>query len=212
MPQWNAAVLDPKSPAHKEPVATDAETMEVSVTDNHKVTGVLRDKSFGEPIGTWSVSESMAKTMRLLSDVADSNNELDGAVEAAWAVASKRKIVTWGPVEVGTSADPRSSKILKVITPSKISKREEMDFSALDDLFLDSGKKKLRSGSSSSALSAGAGGNRKGLHYSETVALGAKQLLRDAASSDVTALNWKTVNDRLEAVVVESSWCDLRSR
>lgn len=143
MPQWNAAVLDPKSPAHKEPVATDAETMEVSVTDNHKVTGVLRDKSFGEPIGTWSVSESMAKTMRLLSEVADSKNDPDGPSEA-WAAASKRKVVTLEPVEVGTSDEPRSSKILKVITPSKSSKRdrEDTDFAALDDLFLDSGKKK----------------------------------------------------------------------
>ena len=145
VPQWNAAVLDPRSPAYQQPVAAAAETMVVSVTDNLKVTGVLREKSLGEPIGTWTVSEDMAKTMRLLSDVADSKNDPDGC-ETAWAIASKRKLVTLDEAEVGTQDEPRSSKILKVFTPSKSlgSKRDEMDFSALDDLFLDSGKKKTQ--------------------------------------------------------------------
>ena len=140
--QWDAAVLDPHSPAYKQPVAVKAEIMVVSVEDNLKVTGVLRDKSFGEPIGTWTVSEDVMKTMRLLSDVADTKDNPDGP-EAAWAVASKRKLATLDSVEVGTQDEPRSSKTLKVFTPSKSqgSKRDDMDFSALDDLFLDSSKK-----------------------------------------------------------------------
>ena len=79
--------------------------------------------------------------MRLLSDVADSKDDPDGP-EAAWAIASNRKLVTLYPVDVGTQDDPRSNKTLKVFTPSKSqgSKRDDSDFSALDDLFLDSGK------------------------------------------------------------------------
>ena len=106
-------------------------------------------------------------------------------------------------VDTGTEEDPGSSKILKVFTPTK---RDTGEFSALDELFLTDDKgPKTRSNSSGSspgcALKAGAGGNRRGLHYSESVALSATQLLRDAASSAVTSLAWKTVQDRLQAVL-----------
>ena len=135
---WNAAVEDPRSPAYQQPAAKEAETMVVSVSDDHKVTGVLREKSFGEPMGTWTVSEEMMKTLRLVADAVDSKEEADGP-EVAWAAASKRKLVSLDPVDVGTEEEPRSSKTLKVFTPS--TKRDPGDFCALDDLFLDSGKK-----------------------------------------------------------------------
>ena len=202
---WNAAILDPQSLAYQQLVATEAEIKAVSVSDDLKVTGVLREKSFGEPMGTWTVSEEMLKTMRLVVDVADSKDEIDGP-EAAWTAASKRKLVTLDSVDVGTQDEPRSSKTLKVFTPSKATKRDE--FGALDDLFLDGGKRaKRRKGWSPERKGGltGGGGNRKGLHYSETVVLGAKQLLRDAASSEVTSLHWKTVHDRLEAGWLK--WC-----
>ena len=115
--QWDAAVKDPRSPAYQQPAAKEAETMVVSVSDELKVTGVLREKSFGEPMGTWTVSEEMMKTMRLVVDVADSKDEADGPQEA-WAAASKRKLVSLDPVDVGTKDEPRSSKTLKVFTSS----------------------------------------------------------------------------------------------
>ena len=197
---WDAAIKDPKSPAYKQQPAHKAEIIVVNISDGLKVSGVLREKSFGEPVGSWTVSEEMMKKMKSVVDVVDS--KIEGANPgAAWSAASKRKFVSIQSVDTGTEENPGSSKILKVFTPTK---RDTGEFSALDELFFPDDKGPKTCSSSSSpvcALKASAGGNRRGLHYSESVALSATQLLRDAASSAVTSLAWKTVQDRLQAVM-----------
>ena len=155
---WDTATKDAKSPAYEQPPAQKAEIMVINVGDGTKVSGVLREKSFGEPIGSWTVTEEMMKTMRYVTDVADS--KIEGAdPEAAWSAGSKRKFLSIQSVNAGTEEEPRSAKTLKLFTPTK---RDGAEFGALDELFLsDSKLSKSRQGSSSSssggALKTGAG-------------------------------------------------------
>ena len=84
---WNAAVADKTSPAYGQPTAHASEVAVLPLDGDVKIKGVVREESFGKPIGTYTLSEGMIKSMRLVTDVADSN--VDGPdPNAVWSQAS----------------------------------------------------------------------------------------------------------------------------
>ena len=69
--QWNEAVGDKRSPAFGQPLCQEEEIMVLQVDGpDKKMTGVVRDKKWGEPIGTWSITEEVERRMEYLKDIA----------------------------------------------------------------------------------------------------------------------------------------------
>ena len=144
---WNAAVSDSKSKAFKEPAAHKSETISLCVSEGVRLVGVIREETFGRPIGSYTVTEEMMKTLRSINVIADSSFEGADPAEA-WSAAAKRKLVTVNTVDVGSESEPRTAKVLKVFMPTK---KDGCEFSAIDELFL-SESRPLKARSSGRAL------------------------------------------------------------
>ena len=98
-------------------------------------------------------------------------------------------------LEVGTSENPRQVPTIKVAKKGKAG-----DFSAFDDLLASTGIVVRSPMSSPFKVTCPGGRLRRGIHYSETVALQANQVLRDANTPSVLEMTSKRVGDSLDAV------------
>eukprot|EP00959_Pyramimonas_sp_CCMP1952_P367696 7702006-Pyramimonas_sp.AAC.1 len=73
-----------------QPRADKRELQTLPTTDG-KVTGVTRDKQFGEPPGTYTLTEELSNKLEHTVCVADSKFQEDEEVNAVWAAAKKRR-------------------------------------------------------------------------------------------------------------------------
>lgn len=113
--QWNGAY--PDMPPHPKDITNLEE-------EGNKVKGVVRDKKYGEPIGTTDLSYVRSKLANLVTDVARSDEAVaDGEVEVAYKVVQRQAAVSSRTVNTGTHEKPVES--VHFVTAKKRKKDED---------------------------------------------------------------------------------------
>ena len=190
---WPVELWDSKADSLGQSKADKKEIQRLPTSDG-MVTGVTRDKSFGEPAGTYTLTEKLFNMLKQTACVADTKYQEEEDFDATWAAVKKRKFTKSSSVNVGTEQAPVMVPKVEVVGGKK---RSAEDFSLMDSLF-DSGPpcssststpaKKQSSAQGWQASSSGSKRNpasaSKALNQSEAVALAATQFMRTVNEAD----------------------------
>ena len=176
-----------------------------------KIVGVVREETFGRPIGTWNMTEEFARQRTLLHDLADSTIDGEDPL-AVWQEMKKRRMSTVDTMNVGSQEQPITVPVVEFPMKPKAGKDPDASFSALDDLFVGSGGNGGGGGGGTKKTTDGGadgvktnnnmkgGSLSKSIHVSEAASLSAIQTLRDACTEQLIKLTSKQVSDKLELV------------
>eukprot|EP00959_Pyramimonas_sp_CCMP1952_P307904 6444185-Pyramimonas_sp.AAC.1 len=93
------------------------------------IVGAVRDKSYGEPIGTYTLTDELVNELRMVGNIADSKHMDQEDVDEVWNAAKKRKFARHSHVNIGTDEAPVLANKLNMST------KKGDDFSMLDALF-----------------------------------------------------------------------------
>ncbi|CAK0866613.1 unnamed protein product, partial [Prorocentrum cordatum] len=173
---WPKLMWNEYAEQHSLPECHPKELQRLPTSDG-MILGAVRDKSYGEPIGTYALTDELVNELRMVGNIADSKHMDQEDVDEVWNAAKKRKLARHSHVNIGTSEAPVLANKLNMST------RKGDDFSMLDALFEPASdgpsfSQSLAPASSTGVRAPASGAGAGQLNASEAVALTATQYIR----------------------------------